>query len=316
MGLEADIAGNGGEALEAVQGHDYDLVLMDIQMPGMDGYEAIRRIRAQPRFEQLPVVAMTAHAMSGERERCLEAGMNEHLPKPIDPARLFVTLSRWLKPADTAAPARPSENDDVAMPESLPGVDLRWGLERIGGNKRLFRKLLGEFVINHGHALELVTRQLAEGDLERVRRELHTLKGVSGNIGALALQREAAQLERALLTGKLSGGGALPGSFREAFTILFDGLATMPRIEDQTGGDAAGGAAVGDIEGRLLQLRQMLVEGDPDALHVLTALNRVLRDGGQREQLERMTGQIGDYDFDSALHTLDVLTENLAGDGK
>jgi HPt (histidine-containing phosphotransfer) domain-containing protein len=289
---------------------------MDIQMPEMDGYEATRQIRDQLGLRQLPVIAMTAHAMTGERERCLEAGMNEHLPKPIDPARLFATLSRWLKPADTV-PERLLEKDVVVLPENLPGVDLRWGLERIGGNKRLFRKLLGEFAANHGHALELLSRQLAEGDLESARRELHTLEGVAGNIGALVLQREAAQLKQALLmAGKLPSGGALPGAFREAFTTLFDGLATLQGAGGQAASETVGDATVGDIEALLLQLRQMLVEGDPDARNVLTDLNRALRYRGQQETLKRMSAQIGDYDFDSALQTLDLLTESLARDRK
>jgi len=315
MGLEADIAGNGREALEAVQSHDYDLVLMDIQMPEMDGYEATRQIRDQLGLWQLPVIAMTAHAMTGERERCLEAGMNEHLPKPIDPARLFATLSRWLKIADTT-PERPLEDAAVAFPESLAGVDLRWGLERIGGNKRLFRKLLGEFAANHGHALKLVSRRLAEGDVESARRELHTLKGVAGNIGALALQREAAHLEQALRAGKLPGGGALPETFREAFTTLFDGLAALPEEEARAADDAGCEAAEGDLEARLRHLRQMLIEGDPDARHVLVPLNRALRDREQREPLEQMAEQISDYDFDSAQQTLDLLMQKLAEDGE
>ncbi len=312
MGLEVEIAGNGREALDAVQGREYDLVLMDIQMPEMDGYEATRRIRAESRLQQLPVIAMTAHAMSGERERCLEAGMNEHVPKPIDPVRLFATLSRWLKPSDKA-PERMIDEVDVTLPENLPGIDLRWGLERIGGNKRLFRKLLGDFATNHGHALELVSRRLAEGDLDSARRELHTLKGVAGNIGALILQRETAQLEQALKVGKLQSGADLPISFRDAFTTLFDGLATLPENEEPPAASVIEGAgtADGDLHSLLRELRQMLIEGEPDAVKVLASIEQLLIDEAQQEQLTRIATQIGDYDFDGAKSTLDTLFVTL-----
>ncbi len=308
MGVTVEIAGNGREALDAVHRHDYDLVLMDIQMPEMDGYEATRRIRAESRFHQLPIVAMTAHAMSGERERCLAAGMNEHVPKPIDPARLFSTLSRWLKPSDKV-PERPVEDNDVALPKSLPGIDLRWGLERIGGNRRLFHKLLLEFVAHHGNALEVLSKLLKEGDYSSAQRELHTLKGVAGNIGALTLQREAARLEQALMAGEVTGAGDIPTTFRDTFSTLFDGLASVQENEEpdtkeiEERGNGKANAAL-----LLQQLKTMLNEGDPDALKVVTQLERVLT-GKQQEQLKQMATQIDEYNFDDAQQTLNTLLE-------
>ncbi len=311
MGLEVVIAANGREAVDAVKTDDYDLVLMDIQMPEMDGYEATRHIRAQPHRKTLPIVAMTAHAMSGERERCLAAGMNEHVPKPIDPARLFATLSRWLKPNDKA-PEKVVKEDEVSLPDSLPGIDLQWGLERIGGNRRLFRKLLGEFVAHHGEAPQLILQRLGEGDEEGARRELHTLKGVAGNMGARALQREAEQLEQILIAGQLSKA-ELPAPFLEAFEILLNGLAELQqeKVQDEKQAEAIEGQI--DLQQSLNELRQMLMEGDSGAVKVVTTIGRLISNKKQQQQLEQLTRQIENYDFDTAQHTLDDLSASLVG---
>ncbi len=311
MGLEVAIAENGREAVDAVKTGDYDLVLMDIQMPEMDGYEATRRIRTQTGKKTLPIVAMTAHAMSGERERCLAAGMNEHVPKPIDPARLFATLSRWLK-LNNKAPERVVEKDDVSLPDNLPGIDLQWGLERIGGNRRLFRKLLGEFVVHHGEAPQLILQRLGEGDDEGARRELHTLKGVAGNIGARTLQQEAEQLEQILITGQISNA-ELPPSFLEAFDVLLNGLAELQQDEMQSEKSTRAIDGQVDLQQLLGQLRQMLMEGDSDAAKVITTIESLISEKKQQQQLKQLVTQIENYDFDTAQHTLDNLSASLMG---
>jgi polar amino acid transport system substrate-binding protein len=314
MGLETDIAGNGVEALDALHKRRYDLVLMDIQMPEMDGYEATRRIRAEPDFATLPVVAMTAHAMSGERERCLSAGMNEHVPKPIDPEQLFLTLSRWLKRTDRT-PAQATQSDTAALPEQLPGIDMRWGLERIGGNRQLFLKLLSDFAANHRDAVEIIQQRLASGNREDARRELHTLKGVAGNIGARILHQEAGNLEQALLANELLDD-ELPQSFRDAFTSLFDGLAALHAVnQSQSTGDEDGETttAYGNPEELLNQLEQLLTEGNPQAKTLLAPLGQLLTDERQREQLKQVGLQLEDYEFDLALDAVKEISSTLAG---
>ena len=314
MGLEIDIRDNGRAAIEALREQDYDLVLMDIQMPEMDGYEATRRIRAEPVFKKLPIIAMTAHAMSGERERCLEAGMNEHVPKPIDPKFLFTILSRWLQRSEKT-PQRAEQGDEVALPEELPGIDLRWGLERIGGNKRLFRKVLADFAANHFDAVQIIERQLADGDHEDAKRELHTLKGVAGNIGARILQQEAGNLEWALEANELSEA-RLPQSFRDAFATLFDGLSALQELEQPTAREAdAEEMEAPDInlDERLRRLEQMLIEGNPEAMDLLVPVESLLPEPAQREQLKQITELLDGYDFDNALLELRELASTLVG---
>lgn len=315
MGLDVDVVGNGREAIDALRDHDYDLVLMDIQMPEMDGYETTRRIRADPNYERLPIIAMTAHAMSGERECCLAAGMNEHIPKPIDPLQLFTTLSRWLKIV-YREPLRTDTGEDVALPDNLPGIDLRWGLERIGGNKRLFVKLLKEFAAKHRNAVGFIERQLAEGNCSEARRELHTLKGVAGNIGARILQQEAGNMERALEKNELPDA-VLPHSFRDAFVALFDGIDALqideaPPDVDSSGKDET--LSDDDIDGLFNRLQRMLTEADPAATAILRILERQLTDSIQLEYLKQIGAQLDNYEFDLALLKLKELGATLTGD--
>jgi CheY-like chemotaxis protein/HPt (histidine-containing phosphotransfer) domain-containing protein len=224
MGTAVCCADNGRQALTMLNEQDFDLVLMDIQMPEMDGYEITRRIRAEPRYREMPVIAMTAHAMVEEWEKCLDAGMNGHVAKPIDPEALFNTLKQWLK-TEKRSPIVTGQtgtvDTDERLPEELPGIDMQWGLERIGGNRKLYRKLLTEFFLKHGNALKTIESLLAEGDKASVRRELHTLQGVAGNIGARALQKAAQAYESCLMQGKAVADRTTQYLLHRIFVTLF-----------------------------------------------------------------------------------------------
>jgi HPt (histidine-containing phosphotransfer) domain-containing protein len=243
--------------------------------------------------------------------------MNEHVPKPIDPAQLFTTLSRWLK-SSNRIPQQATETDDVALPENLPGIDLQWGLERIGGNKRLFLKLLGDFAANHRNAIEIIEQRLSDGMPNDARRELHTLKGVAGNIGARILHQEAGNLEQALLANELQGS-SLPKSFRDAFTSLFDGLSAL-----QTTGQSPAtaskvlepAAADGDPAELLHQLHQLLNEGNPNAKALLAPLGQLLTEGRQQEQLQQIGLLLENYEFDLAMEVLKKISSSITGDNR
>ena len=200
-GATVTIANNGREAVERLSGAGpppFDVVMMDLQMPEMDGYQATAKLRSDSRLAALPIIAMTAHATVEERQRCLDAGMNDHVAKPIDPAALFETVGRFYKPADGApAPDRASVPAPRALP-SIDGLDTDDGLARVGGNQKLYVKILHQFVEQQGPALEQVADALATGDHARAERLAHTLKGVAGSIGAAGVQSAAAALERAI----------------------------------------------------------------------------------------------------------------------
>jgi signal transduction histidine kinase/DNA-binding response OmpR family regulator/HPt (histidine-containing phosphotransfer) domain-containing protein/HAMP domain-containing protein len=186
-GAAITVAGNGREATEILfegpQPAPFDLLLMDLQMPEMDGYQATAKLRSDKRFADLPIIAMTAHATIEERQRCLHAGMNDHVSKPIDPSALFETVARYYKPDDLSA---------------IPGLNTSDGLARVGGNRALYMSLLRQFVNGHGATVEEVKRALAANDLPLAERLAHTVRGVAGNIGAADVHAAAGALEKAI----------------------------------------------------------------------------------------------------------------------
>jgi two-component system sensor histidine kinase/response regulator len=202
-GLVVDVANNGKEAVEAVAGSDYDLVLMDIQMPAMGGYEATRMIRADARYTSLPIVAMTAHAMQGAREECLEAGLDDYVSKPIDPDQLFSVLARCLKlrtrDATETQCTQPSCQDSASyLPESLPGIDIGAGLKRLNGNHELYIKMLLDFPEKYAIPVEDIKNALKNRDVDTALRLSHTIKGVAGNLSFHEVHDSARRLEKAI----------------------------------------------------------------------------------------------------------------------
>jgi PAS domain S-box-containing protein len=207
-GLNVAIANNGQEGVDAARANQYDAILMDIQMPVMDGYTATREIRKDERFKELPIIAMTAHAMSGDEDKSLEAGMNGHVAKPIDPDQLFATLKKWIQPSkrrvqvqQPEVPVERPESDaalpaEDELPEFLPGFDLAGGLERLMGNKRLYRKLLVDFGTKYIETASDIRAALDTKDFEQVHSLVHNLKGLAGNLEAKDLQAAAANLEK------------------------------------------------------------------------------------------------------------------------
>jgi two-component system sensor histidine kinase/response regulator len=197
-GASVEVAHHGRQAVDRLLGGgDYHLVLMDLQMPEMDGYQATARIRAEPRLAQLPIIAMTAHATTEERQRCLDAGMNDHVAKPIDPALLFAALGRYYAP--TLSPATPGAAppaDGEAIP-AIEGLAVEDALARIGGNRELYRKLLRQF-LTQAFMPDEIERALAAGDGPAAERLAHTVHGVAANLGARGVQARAADLEQAL----------------------------------------------------------------------------------------------------------------------
>ena len=203
-GLAVDIAENGRIACERVRAHgpSYAAVLMDIQMPEMDGIAATEEIRRDWPAERLPIIAMTAHAYEEERQRCLAAGMNDHLAKPVDPALLVRTLERWLRVGPAPLPAPEAVANPVpggaALPAELPPFDLPAALARVNGKAALLRRLILSFAESQADAGAELRRLIAVGDLVKARRLAHTLKGVAGSLGLAAVQGHAATVERML----------------------------------------------------------------------------------------------------------------------
>lgn len=212
-GLEVTIACNGKIAVETVENKSFDAVLMDVQMPVMDGYEATKVLRQDNKNADLPIIAMTANAMSGDREKCIAAGMNDHLPKPINPQDVYETLAQWIKPTGKVlTEVNPSqiEHDDGDLVErpNLPEFDVNAALARMAGNVKAYRKTLKKVASSEANAVTRIKTAIDTQDFQTALIAAHTLKGVSATIGANFVVPLAEKIEL-LLSEKVEKGKSL-----------------------------------------------------------------------------------------------------------
>jgi two-component system, sensor histidine kinase and response regulator len=313
------VANNGKEACEAVVNWDYDVVLMDLQMPEMNGYEATHEIRKNPKFKDLPIIAMTAHAMAGDRERSLEAGMNDHVTKPIDPDQLFITLVKWIKPGEREFVPMDDEEIEEAvaeeLPPELPGIDLETGLRRVAGNKKLYRKLLLSFRANYSQVAEEIKQALDKDDQERAQRLAHTVKGVSGNIAANDVFTSAEAMDSALKHQDTTRYESLLKDLAESLEYVANSIGALEQ-EEPSASDALSGGEDSAVDkpkaaSLLAELKVLLEEDFSEAETRLEDLSVLLRLSPAREELKKLETQIGEYDSDGASETIELIAAKL-----
>jgi signal transduction histidine kinase/CheY-like chemotaxis protein/ligand-binding sensor domain-containing protein len=229
-GVHAVLAGNGVDAVQMVDQASYDAVLMDIQMPGMDGYEATARIRARAQHARLPVIAMTAHAVAGFRESSLAMGMNDYVTKPIEPERLFKVLAGWIRrdPARSAAsPAAPAAPADA--PPFVPGIDMVAALDRLGGNRQLLSALLDRFVADFEPSPERLLAAIEDSAFDQAAALVHKVRGAAGNLSMPELHRTASELEQLLLSPPPARLDEPLAAFGAALETVIDGVHVLDR---------------------------------------------------------------------------------------
>jgi len=321
-GLVVTIANNGKEAVEAVKSGDYDAVLMDIQMPVMGGDEATREIRKDELFRELPIIAMTAHAMAGDREKSLGAGMNDHVTKPIDPEQLLKTLALWIKPGERGvpegrSPAKAVEKKRGAdiLPPELSGFLLASGLERVGGNMPLYTKLLSQFRENQEDAAVRIKAALQAGDLETATRYAHNVKGVSGNLGAEALYRASATLETAIREGRLDVVGERIAEFNSHLEQVMGGIKELVETRSEPASSAFPQQErpidVKAVEALLKEITRLLDSDLMEAMNRISILGKHLTHPPVRDEFQRLEKHVEGFDTDSALRSIESIARSL-----
>ena len=319
-GLIVTIAENGNAGVDAVQSQAFDIVLMDIQMPVMDGYEATRTIRENKKFDKLPILAMTANAMAGDREKSLEAGMNDHVTKPINPDELFAALEKWIKPGKRSyagqddQPAPKPEPENFEIPD-IDGIDVESGLKRVGGNKKLYKSLLIKFHDNYADYTGRIRQAFKKGDMELAKRLAHTVKGVSGNIAALSLYEKATALDAGIKTG---GSKRFETLLKDFDTTLIGVISSLDSLEKSSGSEAAPGGEtpskeihISEIEPLLVSMKELLEDDDTDALTVLDDLRDHLVATNLEQALNKIEKLMGQYEFEEALNVLYEIADDL-----
>jgi two-component system, sensor histidine kinase and response regulator len=320
-GATVEVAPDGAEAVAKLCGPGaatYDLVLMDVQMPEMDGYQATARIRSDPRFVTLPIVAMTAHATVEERQRCLDAGMDDHVAKPIDPTALFETLRRHYRGgAPSGAPVRKAEPPparDASDLSSVEGLDVADGLRRVGGNPKFYRDLLRQFVEGHADAAEKILETLGGGDRTVAKRIAHTVKGVAGNLGAGRVQAIAGELEKAIAEGgQHTDLEPLRARLAETLGAFVDRLKTVLGPREEAPAPAATPSADPEtIRAAAIRVEGMLRDFDAAALDFVDGEGAVLRAIFSAEGFRAFRESVSSYAFEEALEAL----RSAAGPGR
>ena len=325
-GFKVDVAENGQKSLEMLDKHPYDIILMDMQMPVMDGVTATREIRKIESFKDLPVIAMTANVMEADIEKCRDAGMWDHVGKPIDPDELFGKLAKWVKPRGAAdvretvvtplketasKEARPPKADD--LPE-IPDLDTHLGLKRVMGKKDFYLTMLRKYIDNQSEAPAQIRQSLDTGDYETAERLAHTAKGVSGNIGATRLQELAAAVEKAIkdkeCTEIIDG---LLSPFADAHALLIKGLQEALPTAKSAGEPDATAAPVDREQGvaACKALAELLGNDDSEALDLLDLRSELLRGILGANEFRSIEKALKDYDFEKALILLRGQAEKM-----
>jgi CheY-like chemotaxis protein/HPt (histidine-containing phosphotransfer) domain-containing protein len=308
-------AENGEVAIRMLNESKYDVVLMDMQMPVMDGLAASRAIRQNSQFKDLPIIAMTASAMAGDREKCIEAGMNDHLAKPIDPDKLFEALLRWIR-ARTAAPnvgppvVTAQKPPADSAPLEIAGIDTQSALKRTGGNRQRYMSLLRRFADSQVGAVGEIRAALKAQDSVTARRIAHSVKGAAANLGANALATAAGSAEVAIKTQS-----DVEPALGEVERTLFAAVAAIqktPPSAEKVESTLSGNGDPSVVLQPLARLKKLLEADDSEAAEFIVEAQDSLYAVLSRTEIETLTRMVGDFDYESALGAVSGIADRLS----
>jgi signal transduction histidine kinase/DNA-binding response OmpR family regulator len=317
--LAIETAENGQAAVQMVGERDYDLVLMDMQMPVMDGLAATRAIRLKPQFQSLPIIAMTANVMESDREKCTAAGMNDHIAKPIDPDALFAALLRWIKPRALVA-AKPATETAAATARSselararetatlqIEGVDTQVALRRTGGNPKRYEMLLRKFADSAN--VEEIHNAQAAGDAATAARAAHSLKGSAANLGATEVANAAAEVETAIKAGQITQP-LLDTLTRKLRAVVHAIRSALP--DEQVAVSASAVAAdPASVAAPLRKLTKLLSNDDGDAADFILEAQPDFAKVLTASEITTLQAFVGNYDFVGALKCVSEIAGRL-----
>jgi CheY-like chemotaxis protein len=315
-GMMVVIANNGQECLDILaKDAAFDGVLMDCQMPVMDGYTATREIRKNPSFKDLPIIAMTANAMSGDREKVIEAGMSDHIAKPLNVAEMYATIAKWVKPAVVAdavsaeaKPGKQPKKQSTGGLPNLPGIDVTAGMATTMNNEKLYIRMLIKFRDSQGVFSDLFSAARKDADPTAAERAAHTLKGTAGNIGARGVQAAAAELEQACHEGKKAAKiDALLATTLAELEPVVAGLQQVGAGEPAAA-NIASALPKEELQAALDKLATLLEDNDSAAGDLLGELLDKIEGTPQARALKPVADAIEGYDFDEALEKLKTVT--------
>ena len=317
-GAEVILADGGHQALELLEvpGADYDVALMDLQMPGMGGFEATRRIRTELKNTALPIIAVTADAMERERQKCLAAGMNDHVPKPIEPDRLLATLLVWIDPKRLGAPVaatavKPAPRVD-GLPE-LPGVQVTSALARVSGNVGLLRNLLNEFRVSWSDVVPRLRAAINEGRHEDAVHLAHSLKGLAATLSMPEVTEAAEFLEKDLKRHDMASVPGVLGELETAMSVVLPGLEELaPKEEEVAAEPAPVEEGLPTLAQAIAELSDLLRDNDFEASDRFAVLQKLLPGKGPwNDALSALQADMDRLDFEAARQSLVGLSHTL-----
>ncbi len=338
-GITVDIAENGQEAIDKIHENDYDGVLMDCQMPVMDGYTATEKLRAESQYKALPILAMTANAMVGDREKAIAAGMNDHIAKPIIPEKMFKIMAQWISPKKSSSTvlandtlstgAKDNKVDSLANLRAEPDlksadviqgllldntneIDIEKGLMHCGGNVALYRKLLGKFIQSNDDLLQQF--QALGDDHEAQKRFAHSIKGNAGSLGLTQVYHCAVLLEQACITSSVLNASEVV----ESLAVDLDSTAkiVIKQLNNQLSSTEISESALiemtsMEVTEHFTVLQQAIVDYDSSAINTLETLQQVSRLQPIKAELQRLAEHLERFDFDSANQLMVTIIEEF-----